>query len=245
MSLMPPKTRPALWTTPEHFAALEALAQAHCYWDAFDATELARIGRRRDRGAPPLDGIAVTRILGLYRAVRSVDEDRDRLASVVNQYAVEFEMASFERRVDIVLRMPDMIGSEKAPRSALTKLFWFVAPADWIMCDSLGRRALRIWGTDGAAFRRFYNRLAERQFLTLTAQARAVLGRHDLPENLAERSIDFLLMTAGGRKNPSDGRDWVDAYLATRQPNVAHALTAAAAELASPYSDFLQRVKTR
>jgi len=233
----------------EAFLALQALTQAHCYWCAVDATELARLGQAEGR----LDGEAVKRILKYYRAARSVrSADRQRLADALNERVADFagkplvERAAIAVAIAQAFRDAGAAGDEdaKTPFSAVSKLMWFLSPTGWTMYDSLARAALGIRSYGGKPFLAFYARLDAAGFAETAKDARGVLFAHGLPSHLAERSIDFLLMTAGGRDNPSDGAGWVSAYVSTRRPEVSAALMAAAVELAVPYSEFLQRVKT-
>jgi len=194
------------------------------------------------------------RILRFYNAARSVrSADRQRLADALNERVEAFAGKPLLVRARVAVEIAKPFGDAGAagyedaetPYSAVSKLMWFLAPTGWTMYDSQALTALGLPSYGEKPFLAFYERSDAADFAETAKAAQRVLGAKGLPAHLAERSIDFLLMTEVGRDNPSDGSGWVGAYVSTRRPEVSAALRAAAAELAVPYSEFLQRVKTR
>lgn len=139
----------------------------------------------------------------------------------------------------------DILKWKKTPKSAVSKLVWFVAPAGWTMFDSFACAGVGLSYAHESNFSRYYQALEDAGHAEALAIARKVLEAHGFPVLLAERFYDWAIMTRGERDNPSDGEEWLDAYLNSMREDERSALIDAAKTLEEPLDNFRPKASRR
>ncbi len=225
--------------------ALDAICQAYWWYKTFDEIELLRLNNG------PMTADAARRIAKIYSVARNIPQNPPDL-NVANYSQVAAALNALSNawpntlvgRAEACDAAAGALQFPAIPRSAFSKLMWFLKPEGWTLFDSYAARGAGIGGIPGAvSFVQFYTRLQGAQFGQMAANFWNTLASHQLPPSLAERIVDWALMQAGGRRNPCDGPAWTNAFLQTLAPGIAVVLRTVAREIALPLTEFLARVQ--
>jgi hypothetical protein len=216
--------------------SLSALCQANWFWQYFDALELHRIQVSNGR----LSASSAKRIADEYRVTRTLPANTYGLiANEINKLALSFESSNLTVRAGLCLKTAKKLHHKNIPKSATSKLVWFIAPRGWTMYDKFAAKGVGIKNTiDPSSFICFYAALDAAGFTMVLEEVRNVLNHNGLADLLAERIVDWLLMGRGRRRKQSEVDGWVAAYLSTRSPLESKALMRTAAKLAGPLASF-------
>lgn len=221
--------------TASSFNSLRSVTAAYHFWKSTDEIELALVSR--NQGA--LSAANVKSIGRAYSVTRTLPKTCEEVAISINQLHQRTLDGGLVKIAEACVETAKEIHSDRQPRSAVSKLLWFVRPKGWTMYDRFATIGLDVKSDDGEQqFRDFYSRLEKQGFGELVTSFRSRLAKFRLPELLAERVVDWELMRRGGLPSFHSASDWTECALQTFGEQVSSALRSFAHEVADDLANF-------
>ncbi|MET4085626.1 hypothetical protein [Bradyrhizobium sp. S3.5.5] len=170
-----------------------------------------------------LDGVTLRRIAIVYnvnRGIRKgeagVDIHANALAEMINEVRdwPSDLRARAERCLDVARTAQSRGHTKELQASALTKLSWFVEPAQWTVYDRFVARAMGVkaQATTEEKVTRFYAALEERGFPGLAKKIQDQLDDRPTMPLFGARVLDKLMMLSGARMSQVS---WADSFVLT------------------------------